>query len=82
VGLENRVLKRILGSKSDEMTAGWRILHSEELCDLYLANIRAIESRRVGWVGNVARVGDRRGACRVLVGKREGKRPLGRPRRS
>ena len=52
------MLRRIFGSKSDEMTAGWRILHNEELCDLYVPNfIRAIKSRRVGWVGNVARMG-------------------------
>jgi hypothetical protein len=80
VGLENGVLRRIVGSKSYELTAEWRRLHSEELCDLYLPNIGGIESRRVGWAGNVARIGDRRGAYRVLVGKLEGKRPLGRPR--
>ena len=65
------------------MTAEWRRLHNEELCDMNLPNIiRAIESRRVGWAGDVARMGGRRGACSVLVGKQEGKRPLGRPRRS
>ena len=77
------MLRKIFGSKSDEVTVEWRRLHNGEFCDLYLPNIsRAIESRRVGWAGNVARMGDRRGTYRVLVGgKREGKRPLGRPRR-
>jgi len=79
VDLENR---RVFGSKSDEVTAEWRRLHGEELCDLYLPNIRAVESRRVGWAGNVARIGDMRGAYCVLVGKHEGKRTLGRPRHS
>ena len=70
MGLENRVLRRIFGSKSDEVTAEWRRLHNGELCDLHLPNIsRAIVSRRVGWTGNVALMGDRRGAYSVLVGE-------------
>jgi len=82
VGLENRVLRRISGSKSDEVALEWRRMHNGEFCDLYLPNIsRVIESIRVGWAGNMARMGNRRGAYRVLEGKREGKRPLGRPRR-
>jgi len=61
----------------------WRRLHNEELNDLYsLPNIvRVIKWRRVRWAGNVARIGEERGVCRVLVGKPGGKRPLGRPRR-
>jgi hypothetical protein len=81
VSLEIRVLRRIFGCKSDEVTAEWRRLHSEELCDLYLPNVRTTESR-VGWAVNVARIGDRKGAYRLLAGKREGTRPLGRPRLS
>jgi hypothetical protein len=79
---ENRVL-RIFGSKRDEMTGGWRKLHNEELRSLYSSPsiIRMIKSRRMRWVGHVARMGERRNACRILVGKPEGKRPLGRSRR-
>jgi len=80
---ENRVLRRVLGSKRDEVTVEWRKLHNEELMDLYsLPNIvRAVKSRRMRWVGHVARMGEGRGVYRVLVGQPEGKRPLGRPRR-
>ena len=65
------------------MTGEWRKLHNEELSDLYsLPNIvRVVKSRRMRWVGHVARMGQGRGVHRVLVGKPEGKRPLGRPRR-
>ena len=65
------------------MTEEWRRLHIEELNDLYsLPNIvRVIKSRRMRWAGHVARMGEERGEYRVLVGKPEGKRPLGRPRR-
>jgi hypothetical protein len=61
----------------------WRILHNEELNGLYsLPNIvRVIKSRRLSWAGHVARMGEGRGVYRVLMGKPEGKRPLGRPRR-
>jgi len=72
---ENRVLRRIFWSKRDEVTGEWRRLHSEELHDLYCSPniIRMIKSGRMRWAGNVARVGDRRGAHRVLVGDlREG----------
>jgi len=73
---EIRVLRRIFGSKRDEVTSEWRRLHSEELHDFYCSPnfIRVIKSRRMRWVGNVARIGDRRGAYRVfLVGDlREG----------
>ena len=60
-----------------------RVLHNEELNDLYCSpNIfRVIRSRRMRWAGHVARMGERRGVYRVLVGKSEGKRVLGRPRR-
>jgi len=80
---ENRVLRRLFGPKRGEVTWEWRKLHNEELNDLYSSpNIfRVITSRRIRWAGNVARIGERRGVYRVLVGKPEGKRPLGRPRR-
>jgi hypothetical protein len=80
---ENRVLKRIFGPKRDEVTGGWRKLHNEELHNLYSSPsiIRMIKSRRMRWAGHVARMGEKRNACRILVGKREEKRPLDRPRR-
>jgi hypothetical protein len=80
---ENRVLRRIFGPKRDEVTGEWRKLYNEELNGLYsLSNIvRVINSRRLRWAGHVARMGEGRGVYRVLVGKSEGKRPLGRPRR-
>jgi hypothetical protein len=80
---ENRVLRRVFGSKRDEVTGEWRKLHNEELSDLYfLPNIvRVVKSRRMRWAGHVARMGEGRDVHRVLVGKPAGKRPLGRPRR-
>jgi hypothetical protein len=80
---ENRVLRRIFGPKRDEVTGEWRRLHNKELYALYSSPniIRVITSRRLRWAGHVARMGERRGAYRVLVGKPEGRRPLGRPRR-
>jgi len=80
---ENRVLRRVFGSKRDEVTGEWRKLHNVELRYLYsLPNIvRVVKSRRMRWAGHVARMGEWRGVHRVLVGKPEGKRPLGRPRR-
>ena len=76
-------LRRIFGAKRDEVTREWRKLQNEELNDLYCSpNIaRVIKSSRMRWAGHVARMGERRGVYRVLVGKPEGKRPLGRPRR-
>jgi hypothetical protein len=73
---------RISGTKRDELTVAWRKLHDEELYDLYsLSNIiRVIKSRRMRWAGHVARLGERRGVYRILVGKPEGKIPHGRPR--
>jgi hypothetical protein len=80
---ENRVLRRIFGPKRDEVTGGWRKLHNEELHNLYSCPsiIRMIKSRRMRWAGHIARIGATRNAYRILVGKPEGKRPLGRQRR-
>jgi hypothetical protein len=80
---ENRVLRRLFGPKREEVTGEWRKLNNEELNDMYsLPNIvRVVKSRRMGWAGYVARMGEERGVHRVLVGKPEGKRSLGRPRR-
>ena len=79
---ESMVLRRIFGPRRDEVTGEWRRLHNEELNDLYSSPniVRVIKSRRMRWAGHVARVGEERGVYRVLVGKPEGKRPLGRPR--
>ena len=79
---ENRVLRRVFGPKRDEVTGKWRKLNKEELSDLYsLPNIvRVVKSRRMRWAGHVARMGEGRVVHRVLVGKPEGKRPLGKPR--
>ena len=78
---ENRVLRRIFGPKKVKVTGEWRKLHNEELNDLYCATniVRVIKSRRLRRLGHVACMGDGRGVYRVLVGKPEGKRPLGRP---
>jgi hypothetical protein len=79
---EIRVLRCIFGPKRDEVTGEWRKLHHEELNDLYSSPIvvRVIKSRRMRWTGHAACMGEGRGMYRVLVGKPEGKRPLGRPR--
>jgi len=79
----NRVLRRVFGSRRDDITREWRKLHSEELRDHYtLPNIvRVVKSRRMRWAGHVALMGEERGVHRVLVRKPEGNRPLGRPRR-
>jgi hypothetical protein len=73
----------IFGPKRDEMTGGWRKLHNEELRNLYSSPsiIRIIKSRRMRCARNVARMGEKRNAYRILMGKPDGKRPLGRPRR-
>jgi len=69
---ENRVFRRLFGPKRDDVTGEWRKLHNEELNDLYSPSIvRVIKSRRMRWVGHVARMGERRGVYRVLVGKPE-----------
>jgi hypothetical protein len=80
---ENWMLGRIFGSKSDEVTGEWRKLHNGELHNLYSSPdiIRQIRSRRMRWAGHVARMGERKNLYRVLVGKPEGKRSLGGPRR-
>jgi len=80
---ESRVLRRIFGAKRDEVTGEWRKLHNEELNDLYCSPniVRIIKSRKIRWAGHVARMKERRGIYRALVGKPEGKRPLGRTRR-
>ena len=80
---ENRVLRRIFGPKRDGVTGEWRKLHNEELNDLYSSPniVRVIKSRRLRWAEHVARMEEGRVVHKVLVGKPEGKRPLGRPRR-
>jgi hypothetical protein len=80
---ENRVLRKIFGPKRDEVIGGWRKLHNEELHNLYCSQsiIRIIKSRRMRWTGHVARMREKRNSYRILVGKPEGKRPLGRPKR-
>jgi len=77
------VLMRIFGCRRDEVTGEWRRLHNEELNDLYCSPniVRVIKSTRITWAGHVARMGEERAVYRVLVGKPEGRRPLGRPRR-
>jgi hypothetical protein len=79
---ENRVLRRIFGPKRDEVTGGWLNLHNEELHNFHSSPniIRMIKSRRMRWAGHLARIVEKRNACRILVGKPEEKRPLGRPR--
>jgi hypothetical protein len=79
---ENRVLRRIFGPRTDEVTGEWRKLHSGELHVLYssLDIIRQIKSRRMRWAGRVAHMEEEGNVLRVLVGKTEGKRPLERPR--
>jgi len=76
---ENMVLRRIFGPRRDEVTGEWRRLHKEELNDLYSApNIEGVtKSRRMRWVGHVARMGEERGMYRVLVGKPEGRNHWG-----
>ena len=80
---ENLMLRRIFGPRTEEVMGEWRRMHNEELNDLYSSpnNVRVIKSRRTRWAGNAARMGEERGVYRVLVGKPEGRRPLGRPRR-
>jgi hypothetical protein len=77
------VLRRIFGPRRDEVTGEWRRLHNEGLNDLYCSPniVRVIKSRRMRWAGHVARMGEEWRVYRVLVGKPEGKRHLGRPRR-
>jgi len=75
---EKSELKRIFGIKGDEVTGKWERQYNEELNDLYSSPniIWVIKSRRMRWMGDVAYMGDRRSAYRVLVGRPEGRRPL------
>jgi hypothetical protein len=76
------IYKRIFGPNRDEVTGEWRKLHNEELQNLYSSPdiFRQVKSRRMRWAGHVARMVEERRVYKVLVGKLEGKRPLGRPR--
>jgi hypothetical protein len=78
----NSVLRKILGPKREE-DGSWRKLHNDELHSVYTSPniVRVIKSRRMRWAGHVARMGEGRCVSRVLIGRSEGKRPLGRPRR-
>ena len=78
---DNRVLRRIFGPNRDEVTMEWRKLHKEGLQNLYSSHsiVRVIKPRRMRWAGHVARVGERSCVYKLLVGKPEGKRQLGRP---
>jgi hypothetical protein len=80
---KNRVVRRIFGPKKDEVTGEWKKLHNEEFSNLYSSPdiIREIKSRRMKCSGHVAHMGEGRKLYKVSVGKPEGKRPLGRPRR-
>jgi hypothetical protein len=80
---ENRMLRRMCGAKRDEETGGWRKLHNQELHNFYSSTgiIRMIKSRKMRWAGHVTRIGEKRIACIILVGKPEGRRPLEKPRR-
>ena len=77
------MLRKIFGPRRDGVTGEWRRLHNEELNDLYSSPniVRVIKWRRMRWAGHVARMGEEREVYRLLVGKLEGRRPLGRPRR-
>ena len=77
------MLRKTFGPKRDEVTGVWRRLHNKKLYGLYISPniIRVIKSRRMRWAGRVARMGERRGAYGVLVGKSEERKALGRPRR-
>jgi hypothetical protein len=76
------VLRRIFGPKRDEVTREWRKLHNEKPNDLYFSPtiFRVIKSKGIWWAGHVARIGETRGVYRVLVGKLDGKRSLGKHR--
>jgi len=80
---QSRVLRRLFGPKMDEVTEKWRKLHNAELNDLYPSpsTVRVIKARRMRWTWHVARMGEKRGVYRDMVGKCEGKRTFGRPMR-
>jgi hypothetical protein len=77
---ENRVLRRICGLKKDEVPGEWRKLHNEELRNLFSSPsiIRMLESRKMRWMGHIARKGEKRNVYRLLMGKAKGERPLGK----
>jgi hypothetical protein len=79
---ENRVLRRIFGPRKEKHES-WRKLHNDELHCLYSSTniVKVIKSRRMRWVGHMARMEGKRGVYRVSIGRSEGRRPLGRPRR-
>jgi hypothetical protein len=79
---ENRVQRKIFGSKREETVGGWRRVHNEELHNFYASPnvIRLIKSRKMRWMGHVACLGQMRNSYNILVGTPEGKRPLGRSR--
>jgi len=83
-GLEERMLRKILGPKRDKVTGELRRLHKKELYEIYFSSniIRVSKSTIMRWAGHVARMVDRRGVHAVLVGRPEGKRPFGKPRHS
>jgi hypothetical protein len=83
MAVPSMVVRRIFGPKRDEVTGEWKNLHNEEFHILYSSPniIRQTKSRRMRWAGHMERMGVVRKVCWVLVGKPEGKRPLGRPRR-
>jgi hypothetical protein len=80
--IENRMVRKTFGPKREE-DGSWRKLHNDELDGLYSSPniVRLIKSRRMRWAGHVARMGEERGVYRVLTGRPEGKRKMGRPRR-
>jgi hypothetical protein len=81
-GLENRVLRRLFGPKRNELTGEWKKLHNEELNNLYTSPniVRVVKSRRMRWVGHVARMAEGRAVYGILVRKPEGMIPFGRRR--
>jgi hypothetical protein len=81
---ENRVLRRIIGGKGDEVTEEWGKLHNEELNDVYSSPsiVRVMKSRRMRWARHVARMEEGRGGYMFLVGKPDGKDLLGIPKRT
>jgi len=82
--MQTKYWRRIFDPTRDEVTEEWRKSYQEDLRDLYCSRsiVRVIKSKRIRWTGHVARFGERRGVCRNFVGKPEGNRKLGRPRRS
>jgi hypothetical protein len=80
---KNRVLRGIFGPRRDDVTGEWKKLRNEELHDLYSSPsiIRIMKSKRMRWAWHVAQMGEKRNAYRLLVGKPERKRPLGKPGR-